>query len=88
MNRKVIRYIASPAVAVFALDVLPHAPEPDDCAADAGITLCNQNEDPWAIEPPNHHTPHQEFEAHLGPRRMRELRRSLESLREITDPYA
>lgn len=29
-----------------------------------------------------------EFEAHLGPRRMRELRRSLESLREITDPYA
>lgn len=28
-----------------------------------------------------------EFEAHLGPRRMRELRRSLESLRETTDPY-
>jgi hypothetical protein len=28
-----------------------------------------------------------EFEAHLGARRMRELRRSLESLREITDPY-
>lgn len=28
-----------------------------------------------------------ELEAHLGARRMRELRRSLESLREVTDPY-
>ena len=28
-----------------------------------------------------------ELTAHLGPRRMRELRRSLESLREIADPY-
>jgi DNA-binding MarR family transcriptional regulator len=29
----------------------------------------------------------QEWEAHLGPRRMRELRESLVLLREITDPY-
>lgn len=28
-----------------------------------------------------------ELANHLGPRRMRELRRSLESLREVTDPY-
>jgi DNA-binding MarR family transcriptional regulator len=29
-----------------------------------------------------------EWEAHLGPRRMRQLREALERLREITDPYA
>lgn len=29
-----------------------------------------------------------EWEAHLGPARMRQLRSALESLREITDPYA
>ncbi len=29
----------------------------------------------------------QEWEAHLGPRRMRELREALVLLREITDPY-
>ncbi|NUS40571.1 MAG: MarR family transcriptional regulator, partial [Terrabacter sp.] len=28
-----------------------------------------------------------DWEAHLGPRRMRELRESLKLLREITDPY-
>lgn len=66
MNPKAVRYVACPAVALFAFEAVPHFPDAyDDCAGSAALNLCSQNEDPWAIKPENHHTPHQDFEANV-----------------------
>ena len=76
----------------FLVDQLERAgyverlPDPTDARARL-IRLAQRGRDAQACARQMEQRVESEFEAHLGARRMRELRRSLESLREISDPY-
>jgi hypothetical protein len=67
MRFKTIRYLACAAIVPLAFEVLPRGVDPeDDCAASVATNLCSANDDPWAVEPWNVHTPNQEFDTHVG----------------------
>lgn len=61
-------------------------PDPTDARARI-IRVAERGREAQACAQEMEETIEAELTQHLGPRRMRELRRSLESLREITDPY-
>jgi hypothetical protein len=67
MRPRTIRYFAGIAIVPLAVEALPHAVESEDhCSGNRVINLCSASDDPWAIEPWNVHTPHQEFETRVG----------------------
>lgn len=66
VNRKAIRAVAYPAAALFAFEAIPPALKAyNECAGDARVIVCSQNEDPWAIEPPHYHTLHLDYETNV-----------------------